>query len=91
MAQIIAKPKIELELWFKVNEAEARALKELSDYNVDSFLEHFYAHLGKCYMEQHEDGLRQFLTSVRGIVAGPLSDLDDARKVFNHTTKGSNP
>ncbi len=83
MAQITARPDIDLHLCFEVDESEARALDALAGYGDDAFIEVFYERLGKVYMGPHEAGLRKFLVSIRGLVSGPLAQLDDARKTFN--------
>ena len=87
MAKIDARPKIELTLAFTVTEIEARALDALAGYGDDAFIDAFYKHLGKAYMESHEAGLRTFLKSIREIVPGHLSRVDEARKIFEGQPK----
>lgn len=80
--KITQRPKIELELVFTVNESEARALDALAGYGDDSFIKAFYDNLGKAYMEDHEQGLREFLKTIRLTVPGHLERLDNAKKAF---------
>ena len=87
MAKLTTTPKIDCRVSLHLNEAELRALDALAGYGVDSFIEAFYEKLGKAYMENHEQGLRDFLQSIREIVPGILSRLDDARKVFEPQPK----
>lgn len=82
MAEIIGRPNVNLDLTFRINEAEARALEDLAGYGDDAFIKVFYEKLGKCYMEKHEAGLRSFLTSVRKFIPGELAKLDAARQAF---------
>ncbi len=82
MAKIIAKPKLELELSFTVNESEARALDALVGYGDDAFIKAFYEKLGKCYMDNHEQGLRDFFTSIRKLVPPILSNFKEAKEAF---------
>ena len=82
MAKIAGRAKLDFELAFTVNEAEARALDAMASYGEDAFIKAFYEKLGSAYMKEHEDGLREFLKSIRGLVSPELSRLDDARKAF---------
>lgn len=83
MAKIIGKGNVGLRLFFEVDEIEARALDALSGYGDDAFIKVFYEHLGKSYMQKHEDGLRSFLKSIRDFVPGELSKVDEARKAIS--------
>jgi hypothetical protein len=82
MAQITARPRIELFVQFTINEEEARALDALTGYGDDAFIKAFYENLGAAYMKSHEEGLRMFLKSVRAFMPGILSSTDNARKAF---------
>lgn len=83
MAQIIGRPKIELQVTIALSENEARALDALVIYGDDAFIKAFYEKLGKAYMEPHEAGLREFFQSVRDQMPHVLSRVDEARSVFN--------
>jgi sarcosine oxidase delta subunit len=87
MARIIGRPKIELELAFVIDEEEARALDALAGYGDDSFIKVFYEKLGVHYMKPHEQGLRRFLQTIRGVVSGELKKVDQARDVFTGEKK----
>lgn len=82
MAKITQKAKLDLLLAFEINESEARALDALAGYGDDAFIEVFYAKLGSAYMEKHEQGLRQFLQSIRKFVPMALGRIDRARKAL---------
>lgn len=81
--KIEQRPKVDCEIVFSVNEAEARALDALVGYGDDAFIKAFKDNLGSSYLENHEAGLRQFFKDVRGNVPPILSKLDRARKAFS--------
>ena len=87
MAEIIGRPNVDLRLTFSINESEARALDALAGYGDDAFVKAFYDNLGKAYMQDHEQGLRTFLRSIREMLPQWLSRLSDARKAFNGKPK----
>ena len=82
MAQLEQRPTIEIQINFRLSESEARALEALAGYGDKVFLEVFYKHLGKTYLEPHEAGLRSLLTSVRQQLPPILHRANDARIVF---------
>lgn len=85
MAKFNQRPVITITATFSVDESELRALDALAalaGYGDDSFIKHFYAKLGKAYMEDHEAGLRSFLRSVREQVPHHLATLAAAREAL---------
>ena len=82
MAQITQAAKVEMSLTFTIDESEARALDALAGYSADDFLAVFYKHIGTQYMKPHEEGMRNFLISVRQFVPGYISKIDRARREF---------
>lgn len=82
MANLSARPKLDLIVNFEINEVEARALDALVGYGDDAFIKVFYEKLGKAYMDKHEQGLRAFFKSIRLQMPLILSHMDDARKAF---------
>ena len=87
MAKIIGKARLDLCLTFYINESEARALDALAGYGDDAFIKVFYEKLGSSYMRDHEQGLREFLNSIRNFLPGELHKIDKARKTFNGETE----
>ena len=79
MAKVTAAPRLDVHVTFVVDESEARALDALAGYGDDAFVKAFYETLGKAYMEQHEAGLRKFLSSIRGVLNPALGTVDRAR------------
>lgn len=82
MAEITVAPKLNVHVTFVIDESEARALDALAGYGDDAFVKAFYEQLGEAYMRQHEDGLRKFLSSIRGVVNPALVNVDKARQVL---------
>lgn len=85
MATIEGRPSISASVTICLSEEEARALDALAGYNVNEFLEVFYANMGKAYLEPHEAGLRSLFESVHhgpASVGSVLSRARDARSVF---------
>lgn len=83
MAKVAAQPMIGVKITFTVSESEARALDALAGYGEDAFVKAFYEFLGEGYMKPHEDGLREFLGSIRDVVNPALERLNDAKLVFD--------
>lgn len=91
MAKLSTKVATGFTATFTVNEIELRALDALSGYGADSFIKAFYDFLGKAYMEDHEAGLRQFLSEIRGVANGQLHDIDRCRALVHGCGKGFKP
>ena len=77
------KPSISANISFVLTEPEARALEAMVGYGVDNFLEVFYEHLGRSYLEKHETGLRALFSGVGKIIPPQLSKVDAARQALN--------
>lgn len=85
MAKVIGYGEIKGEVTLVLSEDEAKALDALVGYGHKNFLEVFYAHLGKAYLQPHERGLKSLFESVRtgeGSVSNFLKRIHDARDVF---------
>jgi hypothetical protein len=83
MATIVQKPSVQVSATFQYNEEELRALDALVGYGTKEFLETFYKHMGKAYLEPHEKALVSLFENIRSTVPGILSRADRARKSFN--------
>lgn len=66
----------------KLDEAQARALDAIVGYGDKAFLEVFYKHLGKAYLEPHERGLIALFDNIRHSVPNALWQVDGAREVL---------
>lgn len=82
MAEIKGSGTVQVEFTFTVTEQEARALAALATYGDDAFLNMFYEKLGKAQLKPYEQGMRQFLRSIKGVVCPVLHRADKARKEF---------
>lgn len=94
MAKIACKPSISANITLQLSEEEAGALDALVGYGFKSFIEAFYKHLGKAYLEPYEAGLRSLFESVRegeGSVASFLQKANEARAVFDGRRVSSVP
>jgi hypothetical protein len=83
--KITARPNINLELHFSINEKEARGLNALTCYDIEQFLKIFKQYMGKHYIEKDgaEEGLREFFKECYQKTSGYLAKLDEAKRVFN--------
>lgn len=76
--------KTKLRLYFtttlELNEAEVRALDGIFGYNVDAFLRVFYERMGESYVRPYEAGVRSLHERLRGVLAGPIAEMDEVRK-----------
>ena len=82
MARIQGTPNVELHITIQLSESEARALDAMAGYGANAFIEVFYEKLGKAYMQDHESGLRTFLSSIRKQLPRILAKATEARNVF---------
>lgn len=87
MAELEQKPTITMSVTLSLTEEEARALNALTLYRDESFLNFFYANLGRRDLEKHEEGLRSLFKSVRAILPTLLGRTDYAREVFTEGKK----
>lgn len=83
MAVITCKPNVAVEIYFKIDEAEARALDALVGYGDDAFILAFKEKLGADYLRDHEDGLRRFFKTIRGFMPQYLDRANAARDAFH--------
>lgn len=86
MAKLGNNGVVSSEILITLSEEEAGALDAIAGYGADSFLEVFYAKLGKAYLEPYEKGLRSLFNSVHGDhscnVASFLRRSKDARDIM---------
>lgn len=94
MAKIGCRPNISATITLHLSEEEAGALDALVGYGFKPFIEAFYKHLGKAYLEPYEAGLRSLFESVRSgdaSVSGFLQKANEARAVFDGRRVSSEP
>lgn len=80
--KIKSTSQFEFQVIFKLNEKEARALKAITAYGEKSFLEVFYKYLGKCELEDHEEGVKSLFETIKAELPQHLSLFDDIRKMW---------
>lgn len=81
MAEFKPQIHIQAQAIIMFDESEMRALDALIGYGVQPFLDVFYKHLGKAYLQPHEAGMRSLFDTL-GVVRGALLRMDDARNVY---------
>lgn len=64
----------------KLSEKEARALQAITLYGAKEFLETFYKHLGKAYLEPHEDGVKVLFETIKSELPRHLDKFDRIRR-----------
>lgn len=80
---LTVEPKVTIEF----NEGEMRALEALTGYGIDDFIEFFYKHMGKHYLQPHEKDLRTVFETFRKEFIPILSTTDTARKILERELK----
>lgn len=85
MASVEIKSTLNLhmDLTLKISLEEARMLEDLVGYGAKSFLEGYYKHLGKSYMQKHEKAVYSFFDSVKKDLAYKLYNADEIIKAVN--------
>lgn len=70
----------------ELTEQEARALEAITLYGVKNFLDVFYQHLGKHYLEPHEEGIKILFSTLKTEMPKHLRKMDKIRKVWIEET-----
>jgi hypothetical protein len=68
-----------------LSEQEARALLEITGYGAKAFLEVFYKHLGKCDLQDYEEGVKSLFETIKTELPRHLSKIDDVKGIWNGT------
>lgn len=82
MAGVKSTGRITVNIQLDLTEAEARALKELTVFGTDTFLETFYAGLGKSTLHAQEEGLRSLFETIKKELPQHLNRADQARRAL---------
>ena len=83
MEKIRSTSQFSAQVILVITEQEARALKEIVQYGSKSFLEVFYKYLGKCDLQDHEEGVKTLFETIRTELSPHLKKMDDARGIWN--------
>lgn len=81
-ARLMQRPRVEVDVLVKLTMEEIRALDALRGYGIKPFLEVFYKHMGKAYLEPHEAGLRSLFDTIGSELSPIMSRHDAALKAF---------
>jgi hypothetical protein len=81
------KVEATLTVQVELTEAEVRALSGIFGYHVSAFLKVFYERMGRAYVEPYEAGVRSLHETIRGVMAGPIRQIDAARQVMKGGAK----
>ena len=76
------KVRVHYECTLELTEREMRALDALAGYGTKAFVDIFYRHMGRSYLEPHVDGLTTLFEKIRGEGSRQLGVVDSARKVL---------
>lgn len=68
----------------KLSEKEARALEAITLYGTKNFLETFYKHLGKAYLQPHEDGINILFETIKLELPKHLDKFDKIREIWKN-------
>lgn len=96
MANVSIDKQLNVKITLDVSESEARAMEALAGYGTKPFLNVFYKHMGRHYLEPHESGLASLFSKIRAQLPHELTAIDNARKDLNNPhhhnikTKASN-
>lgn len=77
-----SKVRVYYECTLRLTESEMRALDALAGYGTKNFLDVFFRHMGKSYLEPHVDGITTLFEKVRGEGTRQLGIVDRARKAI---------
>lgn len=82
--------KLEFNITLKLSLSEARALNEMVKYGSKTFLEGYYKHLGKSYLQPFESGVTSLFETVKSELPYKLHNVDKIINAVNEI-KGLNP
>ena len=82
------KIRVHYECTLRLTEHEMRALDALAGYGTKAFVDIFYRHMGKSYLEPHVGGITTLFEKIRSDGYRQLGLVDEARKVLaDHGSK----
>lgn len=82
MSRFKQVPHVETRATIELSEVEMRALEAMVGYGVQPFLDMFYQHLGKHYMQPYEAGIRSLFNTIGRDIPSVLRRADAARQAF---------
>lgn len=82
MSRLTQIPRVEVDVNVRLTMEEVRALDALAGYGFKAFIEVFYKHMGKTYLQPHEAGLRSLFETIRSDLSPIMTRHDAAKKAF---------
>lgn len=82
-----AKATVEFTINFTLTKGEAKALDAIVGYGVEPFLKIFYEHLGKAYLQPHENEMRNLFERVKQDLPREVHKIETAQKAINEALK----
>lgn len=79
--------KIDIKISVELTLSEARALNEITSYNVNDFLKIFYQHVGKSYLHPHEAGVIQLFKTAKELLGSEINKADKIIASVNEALK----
>ena len=83
MAEIKSSSQMDFQVTLKLTEIEARALEAIVGYGAKEFLNCFYEHLGKHYLQPHETGVISLFSTIKDELPKHLYRFDKCRKTWS--------
>lgn len=82
MEKIKSASTFEVKITLSLTEQEARALKAIVGYGTKAFLDCFYEHLGKFYLQPHEKGVQSLFETISTELPQHLAKADETKKIW---------
>lgn len=79
--------KLDIKISVELTLSEARALNQITSYNVHDFLKLFYQHLGKSYLHPHEAGVIQLFETAKELLGSEINKADKIVASINEALK----
>lgn len=85
MAYALTNSSIKLDITVKIELTleEAEALKQMTAYGAESFLQGYYKQLGKSYMQPHENGIKSLFETINKTLPNEISKADKIINAIN--------
>ena len=80
--EIKSTSKIDVQITLQLTEVEARALQAITVYGTKEFLKCFYTHLGRNYLEPHEEGVVALFETIKTELPFHINKVNDVRDVW---------
>ena len=89
--EIKASLSLDIKITLEMTLDEAIALKEITGYGVDAFLEGYYKQLGKHYLQPHEKGVRSLFNTIKENLPHKIGNANKIMKAVDAIKTELNP